>query len=105
MSYDFKYRVLPQEPKYKTVSPADVSLTEQDKQNVTGLGAGGCVLFVVIALLELPASGGLATVLSKDWYHPDDRIFFIAIIIFWSALLALGTLIHFSMKKRNTLKL
>jgi len=105
MSNDLKYRVLPQEPKYKTVSLTDASLTEQEKQHLKGLGAGGVVLIVAMALLVLPASGGIATALSNDWYHPSDGYFFIAVIVGWSALFVASVLLHFSMKKKNTLKL
>jgi len=99
------YRVLPQEPNYKTLSPADVALNEQEKQNVSGLGAGGCMSVFLIAILVLPASSGITTVLSKDWYHPDESIFPVAIIFGWSGLFVVSTAIHFLMKKRNTLRL
>lgn len=105
MSKDLKYRVLPQEPKYKKISLTDVSLTEQEKHNVKGLGEGGVMLIGVIALLVLPASGGLATALSDDWYHPNGSIGFIAIIIGWSVLFVASVLIHFSRKKTNILNL
>lgn len=105
MSNDLKYRVLPDEPKYKSVSDTDVSLTEREKQKVQSLGAGGVVLIVIVALLVLPASGGIATALSNDWNRPNESFFLIALVIGWSVLGLASVLIHFSLKKKNTLEL
>lgn len=63
------------------------------------------MLIVVLALLVLRASGGIATVLSNDPYRPNGTYGFIAIIVGWSVLFVASALIHLSLKKKNTLKL